>query len=192
MCGYPLGIPVHPVRSSRRVARDVDRDRLIQSGDWAALLVALRQWRSGLLEDGVTADSSPADAPIAVDRDPFKRRTAVGPAETPGHLENARRILNILDAKRRRKPDSRVHGDAIARRIEGWEDPPEQPPLALREPAPVALERVRDFELHRSGGWESRTESRSSTPSTAVTWPAAMSASASRSIACQRSVQNQA
>ena len=165
-------------------------DWLEGRGPWLTL-IDMSSW-SGPLEDGVAADPSPAKPALAVDRDPFECRAAVGPAEAPGHLEDAGRVLDVPHAKRRRKPDSRVRGDAIARSIEGWEDLPEQPPLALREPAPVALERVRDLELHRSGGSASRTESSSPTPSTAVTRPAATSASASRSIVCHRSVQNQA
>ena len=51
----------------------------------------------------------------------------------------------------------------------------------------LGLERVGPLEPH-----ESRSASNSSTPSRRVTSPAAMASSASRSICCQRSVQNQA
>jgi len=124
------------------------------------------RWRSGLLEDGVTADPPPAKPTHAIDRNPFECGAAVGPPEAPGHLENAGRVLNILDPKGCRKSDGRVRGGAIARLVEVWEDLPEQRPLALREPAAIG-EYVATVAAAGGPAWPMATQPRPENLSTA-------------------------
>lgn len=143
-------------------------------------------------EERMVADPAPAHAEHSVDLDPFERRASIRPLETPCHRKDAWRAFDALHTERRGPCRRRVGGVSIACRHEVWEHLVEDTLLAVRWSLPVGSASVRKIKLQRFASSAANRSIRPSSPSTTVVRPAAISASASRSIACQRSVQNHA
>ncbi len=191
-------VAVCPIRRHRTIA-SVQVPKLINAADIAAATardtvtdVGLAPGALGAPEDRVVADPAPADPECSVDLDPFERGTSVRALGTPGHLEDARCAFDIADPQRSRPRGRWISGVPLAGGHERRERSIESSALRGRQPPSVGAARVGDLELQRSASSAANRSVSPECPSTTVVRPAAMSASASRSIACHRSVQNQA
>jgi hypothetical protein len=147
----------------------------------------------------MVTDSAPANgrsldrapALLHVDLDPFPGRPAVGARERPRHLEDARAVDDRLHSEPGwPRVRAFVLDERVAGCVEADDGLKEKLLVPVREPVEVAVKALGPLEPHDV---RLRRCSRNSSASTArPRRPAAMSSSASRSIRCQRSVQNQA